>query len=334
MVCPKWCLLGIWVVFWHAQSGWASRHFKIEKLSDGVYAAIHIEGGDAICNAGIVDLGEKTLVFDPFISPLAAHDLLKAAQRLTGSPVVYVVNSHFHNDHIRGNQVFAPGATVIATSRTRSLIAQHEPRALEAEKHYVPKQLEKFTAAYNKSHDAKEKTEFALMVDYYRALSESIPHVQTVLPVLTFEKELTLYGTRRNVRLVAFEKGHTESDLIMVVPGEEIVFTGDLLFIDGHPWLADGFPESWIDILKVIRGMNPTKVVPGHGPVGSHADIDNMIHYIQSLEHLIRQRIQEGRNVDTISPRDMPKPFKHWHFHTFLPMNVRFMADHIRKDLK
>jgi glyoxylase-like metal-dependent hydrolase (beta-lactamase superfamily II) len=92
-------------IFIYAQS-FVSPHFTIEKLDDGVWAAIAKNGGYAICNAGIVDLGDATLIFDPFMTPEAAEDLKKTALELTGHPVKYVANSHYHNDHVGGNQVF------------------------------------------------------------------------------------------------------------------------------------------------------------------------------------------------------------------------------------
>src|ERR1051326_5099847 len=94
-----------------------SKHFTIQQLKPGVWAVINKdETGYAICNAGIIDLGDKTIVFDAFISPLAADDLKKAAEQLTHRPVTFLINSHFHDDHIRGDQVFVPGAHIISTA--------------------------------------------------------------------------------------------------------------------------------------------------------------------------------------------------------------------------
>lgn len=115
----------LWVTTVHAQVP-SSVHFKVEKLTDGVYAAIASDTGFAVCNAGIIDLGDITLVFDPFMSPRAGADLKKAAVALTGKPVICVVNSHYHNDHIRGNQEF-PGARIISTVWTRQAMAESEP---------------------------------------------------------------------------------------------------------------------------------------------------------------------------------------------------------------
>lgn len=100
----------------------ASPHFRLEELAQGVYAAIHTPGGDAIGNAGIIDLGDRTVIFDTCQSPLAAADLQRAAVTLCGRPVDYVVNSHWHSDHVLGNAVLAD-ATIIATPTTRLLMA-------------------------------------------------------------------------------------------------------------------------------------------------------------------------------------------------------------------
>jgi len=92
-----------------------SKHFRLQQLAEGVYAAIHREGGGAIGNAGIVDLGDRTLVYDTFIAPQPAEDLRAAAEALTGRPVDTVINSHWHSDHMWGNQVFGQDTDILST---------------------------------------------------------------------------------------------------------------------------------------------------------------------------------------------------------------------------
>jgi cyclase len=77
-----------------------SQRFRIEKMAEGAYAAIHIEGGAAVGNAGIVDLGDRTLVYDSLFTPQAGEDLRTTAEALFGRPVAMVIDSHWHNDHI------------------------------------------------------------------------------------------------------------------------------------------------------------------------------------------------------------------------------------------
>jgi glyoxylase-like metal-dependent hydrolase (beta-lactamase superfamily II) len=118
-----------------------SKHFQIELLADGVYAAVASEQGYAICNAGVIDIGDRTILFDTFISPEAARDLLKVAEQLTSHKITHVVNSHGHNDHIRGNQVFGSDVDIFSTVKTREAIARNEPEEIKSEKETIPKEI-------------------------------------------------------------------------------------------------------------------------------------------------------------------------------------------------
>lgn len=99
-----------------------TQHFDLEQVADGIFAAIVIPGNAAQGNAAIIDLGDSTLIFDTFLTAQAAEELQDSAELLTGRLATYVVNSHYHLDHVMGNQVFFPHATFIATSQTRTLM--------------------------------------------------------------------------------------------------------------------------------------------------------------------------------------------------------------------
>src|SRR5512136_2646273 len=95
-----------------------SEHFTLHTLTEGVYAAIATEAGAGYSNAGLVDLGDQTLVFDAFESPQAAGDLLNASIQLTHRSPAFVIISHFHPDHWGGLQIFN-GCSILATPETR-----------------------------------------------------------------------------------------------------------------------------------------------------------------------------------------------------------------------
>ena|SRR5688572_14812518 len=102
-----------------------SKNFQIKKLSPHVYAAIATDGGGAICNAGVVDLGNEVLVFDPFLTPDAAIELKNFIAKAIKKPVKWVVNSHSHNDHIRGTQVFSGARALLPLLSGRLLKKQN-----------------------------------------------------------------------------------------------------------------------------------------------------------------------------------------------------------------
>ena len=105
-------------------------HYRLREVAEGAWAAIANPEIKARANAGIVDLGDATLVFDTFMDPEPAQALRADAQRLTGREPAIVVNSHWHADHVRGNGVF-PDAEIVATGRTKELMeaqaAEHPP---------------------------------------------------------------------------------------------------------------------------------------------------------------------------------------------------------------
>ena len=100
-----------------------SKHFSLHPLTENMYAAIASDQGAAIGNSGLIDLGGQIIVFDTFLTPQAAADMRKASEELFGRAPDFVINSHYHNDHIWGNQVFAEVSHLLSTISTRELIA-------------------------------------------------------------------------------------------------------------------------------------------------------------------------------------------------------------------
>lgn len=298
-----------------------SEHFHIEQLAEGVYAAINKPQGHAICNAGIVDLGGKTLVFDCFLTAAAARDLKKTAEQLTGNPVSYLVNSHYHNDHVRGNQVFSEAA-IISTQRTRDLIQLNEPREIESEKQYVDGRIQFFSQLIAAEKDTGKLKELELWLAYFQAVKASHQDHALVLPNRIIADTLRLSGSRRHALLFSHGMGHTESDLVLWLPDEKILFAGDLLFVDFHPWLGDGSADHWIDYLNLMKTMNPAVIVPGHGPTGKIPEIDRMIAYIQTVVSTVDKAIADNLKEDELASLPVPASFQDMWLRRFYSMNL------------
>jgi len=293
-----------------------SGNFEIRKLADGVFSAIHKPGGYGICNAGIVNLGKETLVFDCCLSPEAARDLKKAAETLTGNPVKYVVNSHYHNDHVRGNQVFS-GARIIASTRTRELMEQLAAAEVEDEKKYVDQEIADFT--YNMAHeeDSTKMTEHKLWLGYYQSMKSSHADYQVTLPDYLVDDSLSLKGKKRSVQLVCKGSGHSESDMIMWLPAEKILFAGDLLFIGFHPWFGEADIPGWLSYLNYLKRLGPVAVIPGHGRVGDTTDLDEMSGYLTSVETILREMVKDKIPINRIGAIHVPEKYNSLYFRNF-----------------
>ncbi len=303
----------------------SSSDFEIKKLADGVYAAIHKPGGRAICNAGIVDLGNATLVFDPFISPYAALELQRVITELGLSPVKYLVNSHYHNDHIRGNQVFKD-ASIYSTKITRDLIEKTEPEEFADETKNLPGIIAKSdsTIAALPADDTIQKKELVFWNNYYKTILESHKILQTVLPDKMVSGKETIKGSKQSVELIDMGMGHTVSDLIVYIPKTKIIFTGDLLFIDGHPWIADANLDSLKNCLNKIKLMNPSIVIPGHGSVGNKSDIDVLINYLDNINQVAEAQIKNGMQPEQVKEIAMPEEYQSWMIGRFYLPNIKF----------
>jgi glyoxylase-like metal-dependent hydrolase (beta-lactamase superfamily II) len=307
-----------------------SPHFALSKLADGVYAAIASDTGFAVSNSGIIDLGQGLLIFDSFISPQAAADLRNAAVALTGKPVLYVVDSHFHNDHIRGNQEFS-GAHIISTILTRGLIEKEEPEEIAWEKANIAARLRAAQDSLAAERKSDRRAEDRFWVRYYEAIKESQGTLRTVLPDLTFEGRLLLEGPLRSAELLDMGRGHTESDLILYLPAEKIVFMGDLLFIHRHPYLPDGYPANWVHTLERALKLDIRLAVPGHGPVGIVTDIKIMAGYITAVGNLATELAGRGATDQEIASQPVPAAYQAWWYSRFFGPNLKFMVEAVKE---
>jgi len=232
-------------------------------LADGVYAAIHIDGGAAISNAGIINLGDRTLIYDAFFTPQAAKDLRATAEEITGRPVDAVIDSHDHNDHIWGNQAFSQDTDIISTVRTHQLIATEGIDYLVSFKEDAAANLESTQAQYQAAEDDNQRRQLSIWVDYYQGFLEAEPTLKVRFPNVTFDERLVFHGVERSAELISYTGGHAESDCVLFLPQDGIVFMSDLLFIECHPWLGGGDPESLLHILEEVSALEPG---PQDGP--------------------------------------------------------------------
>jgi cyclase len=288
-------------------------HFELTRLADGVYAAIELQGGAAYSNAGIIDLGDQTLIFDTFDAPEAAQDLKTAAEHLTGRPAACIVNSHWHGDHWSGNQVFA-GAAIIATHKTleemRPLAKQieamrHDPSDLENTIRQNQERLESETDERWRAYLESSTIRLRYTLDTLSTLAVCLPNV-------TFDTRLVFHGTRRTAELLTWGVGHTCSDCFLVLPEEHIAFAGDLGFFQCQPFMPSGEPPAWVAQLEKMEQSDIETFIPGHGPVGTKADIALQRQYIILLEETVVQAIKARQSIQEFIRQPLPAPFDAW----------------------
>lgn len=305
-----------------------SHHFHLKELATGVYAAIIVPGTGAWGNAGIVDLGGGALVFDTFMTPAPARELRAAAETLTGSPVRYVVNSHYHLDHTFGNAEF-PDAVVVATETTRDIIAERNGKLLERVR-ANPAYLNELEEEMRAEPDLARRTDKAHVLNEWRALDAAITEMTLRLPDVTFDGHMVFHGTRRSAELLTYGGGHTPSDAFLYLPAERIAFMGDLVPVATHPSFA-GDAAEWLRILERVEQLDIATLVPGHGAIGTLADCTTTRQYIADLQALAEDiAVRAGGSEDDAAAMPIPLDYADWGAPGLFPQNMRFLYRHVQ----
>ncbi len=298
--------------------------FRIEQLADGVYAAVANPRGFGVCNAGIVDLGSSTLVFDAMLTPEAGTMLARAAERLTHHPVGLLVQSHYHGDHVRGTHAVGP-AQVVSTPRVRELILERGRAHLRSDLEEVGPELERLRSA----RPPLPPADLEAYEGWFLGVLSTSPELVFRPPELTFERELVVHGTRRSARILTFGGGHSPSDVLVHLPEERIVFLGDLVSIAYHPSLMDGDPQELQRILREVQRLPTDRTLPGHGPVGPAGAVADMERYVTLLLDEARTALARGEGAEALPRGPAPPPFDTWKFSRFYEENSRFVHRHL-----
>jgi cyclase len=300
-----------------------SPHFQIQKLAEGVWAAIAKPGGFAICNMGIIDLGDEVVLFDSGANPEAARDLAAAALRLTGRAPSKLIYSHDHGDHVFGAAGLPADLEIIGTAKTRDDLIEDDKYtasdiADSARRLPVYQLQERWEAESGKMGQAR------LWRGYIEAVARLGQSYAIRKPTRLIEGEsLMLTGPKRSVVLKVLS-GHTDSDVIAVLPQDRIVFAGDLLFVRHQPFLGDSPGTArLLQALDVLDGEKASRYVPGHGEVAGPESIAALRDYVLKLRALVAEAIRAGASADWLVSRGILAPYSDWWFSRFFADNVK-----------
>lgn len=290
-----------------------SEHFTLHSLAEGVYAAIATELGAGFSNAGLIDLGNRTLIFDAFENPQASQDLLEACRQLTGREPAVTIISHFHPDHWGGLQVFADSC-ILTTHATRQAMIPFIEEMLEDQQNpaRMEEDLRETEASLSAETDINKRHILQNSISRQRHALQALAYLKPTLPNQTFGGKVVFHGSQRRAELSNLGKRHTLSDCLLSLPKEQISFIGDIGFFQSQPFMPYGFPPKWVELLEAMLDWDIETFVPGHGPVGSKNDLELEAKYIRALEDLVRRVIQAGGSVEDALSKTLPAPFDAW----------------------
>lgn len=302
-------------------------NFSILEVAAGIYAVISYEGSHGMSNAGIIDVGEYTVVFDAFLSPEAAEELKAAAEALTGKQPSYVINSHYHIDHTGGNQAFASGSKIIAGEMTRRSMSAKNMGMVNYYREEGRDIIEHLRMQLEKATDDEDKNQLKEQLIYAVTITDG--NFKLTMPDITFAGRLIIRGSKNRVEIVNLYGGHTECDTIAYIPNKKVMFTGDIVFVGRHPWVGAGDPYKLCGILEDLETYDADVIIPGHGKPGNRADIGLMIEYINIIKGIAYEIANKKKSIEEIDARCLPAPFNEWKGNKLIP-NIRCLMDKYR----
>jgi len=245
----------------------------VEQAAPGVYVhhGVHKDidsgyGGD-ICNIGFIVGSDGVAIIDSGGSPKVGAQLREAVRRVTQLPILYVINTHVHPDHIFGNAAFKADQPIfVGHEKLAAAMAQRKAAYLQRQEEWV-------------GIDATG--------------SEIIP------PTLAIKTSQTIDLGGRTLLLTAYPAAHTHADLSVLDSVTGALWTGDLLFVERTPSI-DGDIKGWLQVINQLQQIPATLAIPGHGPIPKdwHAALNDEHRYLANLLEEVRTAIKQGRTME------------------------------------
>jgi glyoxylase-like metal-dependent hydrolase (beta-lactamase superfamily II) len=270
-----------------AGTNFSGKAFRFNKVKEGVYHAVGTGALTVVGNSTLIVNDRDAILVDDHVSPAAAWVLLEEIKTITDKPVTTVINTHFHFDHAHGNQIFGPGVQIIGHEFTRRALLDDPMSKPLYQSFYNFKTLEgqidtlKKRVADEKDPAARAKlqTQLTSIENNYASQKELRP----TPPNVTLTTQMTLFRGDREIQIRYLGRGHTAGDVVVYLPREKAVITGDLL-TSGTSNMSDSYPAEWAATLEALKQLDFDTVIPGHGEAFTDkAKIDYFAAYLRDV---------------------------------------------------
>ena len=269
----------------HAQVPAPAAAYKFTEIVPGVYSAIGTGSMNVGSNSAVIVNKDDVVIVDSHISPESGRAMLQELNAITDKPVRYLIDTHFHYDHTSGNQAFPPGVEIIGHEFTRrKLTGDILEKGMFADLlRGLPKQLDDMKARAAAEADAAAKARLDQQVRVQTAFATSLKDLKVTPPTVTLVDHMTLFRGDREIRLLYLGHGHTGGDVVVYLPKEKVLCSGDLLVHDVAN-LIDGYVNEWPDTLEKLKPIDFVDVIPGHGdPFKGKERVDWFQAYLRDL---------------------------------------------------
>ncbi|HEX6018601.1 MAG TPA: MBL fold metallo-hydrolase [Burkholderiaceae bacterium] len=290
-----------------SQADLVDKQVSFSKLSPNAYA--YTAEGDP--NTGVIVGDDAVMVIDTQATPVMARDVIKHIRTVTDKPIRYVVLSHYHAVRVLGASGYEP-EHIIASRDTYDLIVERGEQDKASEIGRFPR--------------------------LFRAV-ESVPPGMT-WPTITFSGAMSIWLGKLEVQLLQVGRGHTKGDTIAWLPGQKILFSGDLVEFDATPYAGDAYFQDWPHTLDRLAAMKPKALVPGRGaalttPEAVAAGLKGTRDFIADVWASVEAGVAAGKDLNAVYKETVAKlrpKYGHWViFDHCMPFDVTRCYDEATK---
>jgi glyoxylase-like metal-dependent hydrolase (beta-lactamase superfamily II) len=289
--------------------------YETHELAPGVLAFVAPEGrtGTVQGNTLVVIGRDAVLVVDTGQFAELAARMIADIRKRTDRPVRWVVNTHWHGDHLLGNAAFVdafPGVSIVNHVETRRLSDKsYEGFAAKAAKEF-PQYVTDMRAAVARGTrksgallTAEDKEYYARQADEIEAFLRQLPAMRYVRADAMFDRELRVDLGGREVRILHLGRGNTGGDTVVLVPDAKVVAAGDLV-VYPTPYSFGSWLAEWPDTLAQVEALGATSIVHGHGPVlRDHAYIHTVAALVRETRRQVGVLVKEGLSLEETRKR-------------------------------
>ena len=280
--------------------------FRFNQVKPGIYHVVGTGALTVVGNSSIIVNDNDVIVVDDHVSPAAAWVLLDEIKSITDKPVRTVINTHFHFDHAHGNQIFGKNVDIIGHEFTRDMLLKGNPLQMPLYKNYVeglPRQIDDLRKRVAAEADSTRKAPLQAQLTAAENNRASQAELTPTPPNVTLRTQLTLYRGDREIQIRFLGRAHTAGDVVVYLPKEKVVMTGDFLTA-ALSNMSDAFVNEWPATLDELKKLDFETVLPGHGEAFTDkAKIDNFQAYLRDVWTEVGRLKQEGASADEAAKR-------------------------------
>jgi glyoxylase-like metal-dependent hydrolase (beta-lactamase superfamily II) len=283
----------------------------MQKLTDGVYAFFRKEPPSLWFNPnnGLIVGKRYAIVIDSNISSEYTKEVLEAIRKITDKPVRYVINTHWHEDHIIGNHVYRdtfPDVKFIAQKSTvtdlPTIGAANRKSSIDNGGKFVDLlklRVEKGLDLEGKTLFEEGRLGYLSDIDLISSYLAEAPRFQILMPDILVGDRLEINDNGEKTEVMFLGRAHTGADIVIYLPKQKIVFSGDLTVYPVPLIGSTSYPLEYADTLKKLAGLGAKTYVPGHGPVMRDTNyIYQMIDLLHSIKQQVTAAVAGGKSLE------------------------------------